>query len=289
MTATPKKHAAPHAAARQLEDILKWKIQPFTPRPTLSAVRYDRAPIKNTDETLLPFPTDAVTTDGARGVATAAGADQWIELWASRLAWALDTATAKADGPWLLKTLHEHPDLHPLPDPKTFEDNPELQQWAETFLYEWDQFTQELTRLWWRLATLTGNAPKRRGLCPKCRTGWLTSQPGTKGFSDEATCSNPKCRICVDYSKEEIATSFRAAMRTVEEDDDQWVSSQQARVVWPALPASTLRRWVHEGKVRKQGSLYSLADINTTKLKKPGTTTPQNALPLGTFVDGMAQ
>lgn len=256
------------AAARKLSDILKWKLQPFTPHPTITAIRYDTDTNPTTDPQPLPFPIDAVETDRAHGVETPAGADQWIELWAAWLTWTLDTSAAKMDGPWLLQQLQEHPDLHPLPTPKAFPDDPDMQAWAEGFLPEWDKFTSELTQLWWRLGSLTGNAPLRRSLCPKCKQGWLQSNPTRTGFEDQATCTNHQCNATLDYDAEEYLNSFRAIMRTEDIPHDRYLTAEEIRVIWPKLKPSTLRSWARRDRVHKQEGRYRLADINAQQWRR---------------------
>lgn len=249
------------AAAQRLKDINKWKLKPFTPRPVVSAITYDGDGIPGTCDTL-PFPVDAVLTDRVAGVETMNGADQLIELWASWLAWALDTSAAKMDGPWLVQQLEEHPDLHPLPDPKAFPDDPDMQAWAVGFLPEWDRFTTELVQLWWRLGNLTGNAPLRRSLCPKCKSGWLESKPTKTGYLDTATCSNRACAATIDYNHKEYLASFRAVMRDEDVPADRHLTLTEICTIWPRLKPATLRSWVHRNLVEKKNGRYKLADIN---------------------------
>ena len=259
---TEKRHATASAAAALLEDILKWKLQPFTPHPVVSAVRYDKDTIPGSDPSLLPFPTDTVETDRAQGVETPRGVDTWIELWASWLAWTLDTSAKTMSGAWLLQQLQEHPDLHPLPTPSRYADHPDMDAWAEGFLTEWDKFTSELSQLWWRLGHLTGNAPLRRALCPKCKTGWLQSQPNKDGFEDEARCSNHTCAATIDYSAEEYLNSFRAVMRAEDIPADRYLPFADIQIIWPNLKKNTLFKWVQRGQVDKTTRGYRLAQIN---------------------------
>lgn len=250
-------------AARKLKDINRWKLKPFTPRPVVSGIAYDNDTARGDTTDSLPFPVDAVLTDRVAGVETMSGADQLIELWASWLAWALDTSAASMDGPWLVQQLEEHRDLHPLPDPKAFPDDPDMAAWAAGFLPEWDRFTTELVQLWWRLGNLTGNAPLRRSLCPKCKSGWLESLPDKDGYSDEATCTSRQCGATIDYNAAEYLASFRAVMRSEDVPQDRYLTLTEICTIWPRLPAGTLRRWVHEGHVHKHGGRYNLADVNT--------------------------
>ena len=263
---TKPKHMSADTAAAKFADILKWRLQPATPHPTLSAVRYDRDRITGTpSSTRLPFPIDTITADNptAAGVETTAGIHTWIELWGAWLTWALDLTPRKIDGAWLLSVLQDNPDLHPLPDPKAFADDEAMSAWATGFLIDWDRFTHELTRLWWKIGDTTGNTPLRRGLCPRCKTGYLHSEVDErKGFADEATCTNRKCGIQIDYHKEEVANSVRAALRGETVSEDTYLTLNEIRTIWPRIKESTLRWWVHQGHVRKQGGLYCLADIN---------------------------
>lgn len=247
------------AAARKLEDILRWRLLPTTPIEPISAIRYDKDPAP-TATSRFPFPVDTVETDGARGVETTTGADTWIELWASWLSWATNTPTGKTDGAWLLKTLQESKALNPLPSGE--------EETTQAFLSEWDLFTQELSRLWWRLATLTGHAPKRRSLCPRCKTGWLQSAPGRDGYSDQAACTNPTCQTTLDYSDDEIRASQRAVLRDPNIDPNLFLTVEAVKTIWPQLKAATLRSWARRSRVTKQDGKYKLADINRMQWNK---------------------
>lgn len=113
---TDRKRMTASQAAHKLEDVLKGRLLPATPVEPVSAIRYDKDPTPSSTETRFPFPVDTVEADGARGVETMAGADTWIELWATWLAWALDRPLGNAHGAWLLMTLQDDQALNPLPD-----------------------------------------------------------------------------------------------------------------------------------------------------------------------------
>lgn len=253
-------------AIRQLENVLKWKLQ-FEPRyKTVQAIKYDEDTVTVSPvEQPLPFPSDSVETDGARGVETPRGVDTWLELWAATFAWLLDVSGPRMTGAWLLSLLRDHPDLNPLPTPTTYEDNPHMATWVEGLLHEWDKFTKELNLLHTQLADQTGHKPLRRGLCPKCKQGTLISPAGPHGYEDEATCTNKECNTIIDYSQEEVAASFRAAMRDPEVNATYHLTVDEIKIIWPRLNTSTLRKWVERGKVRKQNGRYNLADVNAIK------------------------
>ena len=267
---TKPKHMSADTAAAKFADILKWRLQPATPHPTLSAVRYDRDRITGTPgSTRLPFPIDTITADNpsAAGVETTAGIHTWIELWGAWLTWALDLTPRKIDGAWLLSVLQDNPDLHPLPDPKAFADDEAMCAWAEGFLTDWDRFTHELTKLWWRVGDTTGNTPLRRGLCPKCLKGTMQQHPEHKtGYADDATCTNCSTTIPAD----DLERSRRQALRHITIADDNgetWVYGKQAIEIYgDALTWAHLRDWHKQGRLQRRGNKrnfqYPLSQIN---------------------------
>lgn len=266
---TKPKHMSADTAAQKFADILKWRLQPATPHPTLSAVRYDRDRITGTPGSArLPFPVDTISEDSpsAAGVETTAGINTWIELWGAWLTWALDLTPRRIDGAWLLSVLQDNKDLHPLPDPHAYDDDPEMHAWAELFLTDWDRFTHELTRLWWRIGDTTGNTPLRRGLCPRCKQGFLHSAAtGKTGYSDSATCTN--CAVTIDYNQAETLNSYRAALRDENVSDTYHLTLGEIRRVWPGLKDATLFKWVQRGHVHTlpdtTPTRYRLQDVNT--------------------------
>ena len=246
-------------AAALLEDILKWKLEIVPLQPGIRSTPTDTDGIRTSRSERLAFGLDQIidttSTDGAHGCTTSSGADTWLEMWAAWLSWILDTPLTGNPGPWLYKQLTEN---HALNDVREWEGKPRQ---------EWKLFTKELKTLWWRVAHLSGQAPKTRGICPTCKTGTLRSHPGKTGYSDEATCSNPKCSTTVDYSHEETVASFRAVLRDPNLTNT-WVTIDELRAVWPTLRTATIRSWAHRQQVRKQGDTYNLGDVNTWKLEQ---------------------
>ena len=267
MTDQPTKPLmTPTKAAARLEDILKWKLEIQAIEPSIRSTPTDTDGIRTSRNERLPFGLNPDTTasDGARGCTTSHGADTWLEMWAAWMSWLLDTPLTGNPGPWLYKQLTEN---HALNDVRDWEGKPRQ---------EWELFTKELSRLHRRVANLTGHALKMRGICPTCREGALTSEPGPTGFDDKAQCTNPHCRTIINYAEVETLASFRSVL-TDPDLPETWVTLSQVRAVWPTLRENTLHKWVQRGHVTKQEGLYNLASINrwqATKHAAPTTTKP---------------
>lgn len=259
-------------AAALLADILKWRWQEWTPVTQVKAIRYDQDIVQGGDNHGLPFGLDQVidtaTGDGAQGVTTPEGIDAWLRFWNPRMCSWTNTAPTfrEQPGAFFLQQLQENP-VFTTVDYWGTDDNGNPDNYGQQCLNAWDEFCEELQTLHRKIARTTGNAPHKRGLCPKCKTGTMQQQPGPKGFNEVATCSNPTCSTTVDYSREETVASFRAVLRDPDLTDT-WLTVDELRAVWPNLRLSTLRSWVRRQQVRKQGDAYNLGDINAWKLER---------------------
>ena len=260
MTDQPTKPLmTPTKAAALLEDILKWKLEIQTLEPSIRSTPTDTDGIRTSRNERLPFGLNPDTTaaDGPRGTTTYEGVDKWLRFWTPWFSyWAGEPSKFRLQpGPWMLKHLTENPVFTAPAD------------WDSEDQDAWNEYTSELKTMHHRLATLTGHKPLRRSLCPKCLTGNLQSPATRDGYTDTATCTNPDCKLVIDYSQDETAASIRAALRDPGLTDT-WVTIDELRAVWPNLRLSTLRSWVRRQQVRKQGDTYNLGDINTWKLER---------------------
>lgn len=271
-------HMTARRAAELLGDVLKWRLQIRHPEPAPKSVPTDRERIGGSGQEGLPFGLDQVidTTwgDGPQGTTTSAGVDKWLRFWLPWLEyWAGTPATNRMQpGAWWLNQLQENQRLA------------SIDEWDADDQAAWDEHCSELRTMWWQIGHLTGHAPLTRGLCPKCKTGWLRSQyaahkpDGSGGLQDQAQCTNPNCNTEIDYSREEITAQQRGLLRDPNIDGGYYLTISEIKTIWPRLRASTVRSWARRGHVCKQGDRYSLRDINQRKWR--GTTqadAPQKA------------
>lgn len=261
MTPLTDRHMSAGRAATLLADILKWRLQIPTPQVGPRSVPVDRERVTEDHHDALPFGLDQVIdttwSEGPTGTTTSQGVDKWLRFWLPWLEyWAGVQATSRLEpGAWWLHQLDENPALRTVSD------------WDEDDLAAWDEHTSELRTMWWQTAKLTGHAPLDRGLCPKCKQGTLRSPATKAGFQDEATCSNPKCELTVDYDPEEARASARAALRDPDTCYDQWLTIEEVRAVWPSISYNTIKSWVRRRQVRKRGGKYALDDINARRFR----------------------
>lgn len=257
-------------AAHKLADILTWRNHQWTPQTSLRSPRLDENRGGNGEGTL-PFPADDLTR-GARGVETYDGVTQWLRGTAAWLEFWTGQPVKGDAGAYLLDQLENNPDLAgaDVEPAKPGEDAPSEQettyQQMFTFWEEWNQFTSELNTMWNRVGNATGYRPQRRTICPACKQGWQTSTPTNQGVTDKSTCTNPTCETVIDWSDGEISASIRATLRDPNIADTIYLPWADIHTIWGTMvKAGTLRRWVHEGHVRKENNRYNLADINTKK------------------------
>lgn len=247
-------------AANLLENILKWKLQLTVPQPGVRSTPTDTDGIRTQNTDALPFGLDQVIDtswgDGPNGTTTEQGVDKWFRFWTPWFSyWAGEPAKFRMQpGPWMLKHLTENPVFTAPAD------------WDREDQDAWNEYTSELQTMHHRLATLTGHKPLRRSLCPKCLTGNLQSPATRDGYTDTATCTNPDCKLVIDYSQDETAASIRAALRDPNINKDAYLTIEEIKTIWPNQRAGTLRQWANRGRVRKQRGRYNLADINQQKL-----------------------
>lgn len=243
-------------AASLLADILKWRLQPWTPIEKISAIRYDTEPVQGGSVPGLPFGLDSYhdTTweDGPTGTAGPDGVDEWLQFWNPWMSyWAnLPSVFREQPGAIFLQQLEENPVFN------------NVKNWDEDDQTAWTDFTNELRTMWHKIASATGNKPKNHGLCPQCKTGNLHSQPGKTGYEDQATCT--KCHHTINYQQEDPAISIRAAMRQYD-GEDIYLPLKDIRAIWPDINASTIRSWTRRGQVATNQHGYRLADINLRK------------------------
>lgn len=246
-------------AYQDLTDILTWRNQipdPFATLIGLHSTAYQVDPVRGCrSEDSLPFGLDAAYDEvdpyGPTGVRTNSGVEDMLQVlakWASNADFHPGPVNS-APGPWIKLKLEM---------PYSWE------AWAD-----WDEWAADLATLRSRVAQLTGRASLTRTVCPKCRQGVLQSRYGEQGLSDKAICTNPDCRAIVDYEDEEVANSYRAAMRSEDVSEDTWLTWRQVQVIWGrAIKNSVLRKWVERGQVRKVDDRYNLADLNRKKWER---------------------
>lgn len=252
-------HMTGHHAAKLLEDILRWRLMPWTPVEQVSAIRYDADPVQGSDGGHLPFHMDQILstpwTDGGNGVRNAEDVDKALRFWNPWMSYWTQTEAVyrQQPGAYFLQQLQENPVFQ------------HVEAWEEDDdKAAWDEFTEDLQALHHNVASATGNKPRNRGLCPRCKQGSMLQQPGKRGYAETATCSNTKCSATIDYSKEETAASIRAIMRQYD-GQDIYLPLKDLRTIWPGLKDSTLRSWARRGQVATNEKGYRLADINTRK------------------------
>lgn len=240
-------------ATKLLEELLKWRLDPWTPVATVSAARYDREPTSGTRTPRLPFglehTLESVDTDQAAGITDYASVDKWLRYWNPWIsAWAgLPNVYREQPGGIILNALQTSP---------VFD---HIDQWDENDLEAWDEFTRELQTAHKKVANATGHQPRDRGLCPYCLTGTLQQHPDKHGYPNQATCIN--CHAVINYDSDETHTTITRLLQNYD-GNDIYLTPRQIKTIWPHLPHGTLRRWVHEGHVTKQAGKYRLADIN---------------------------
>lgn len=241
-------------AASLLTDILRWRLQPWTPIEQVSAIRYDRDLVQGGDEGHLPFHMDQILStpwsDGGSGVRNIEDVDKALRFWNPWMSyWTGEQSVFRqSPGAFFLQQLQENPVFS------------NVNGWDDDDQTAWDDFTEDLQAIHRTIARATGHAPRNRGLCPKCKTGNMLQQPGQHGFDEIAVCNNRECSATIDYSQEETSASIRAILRTA--TPDTWLTLDQVRKVWPRLDRRKLHVWIGRGKVAKHQGRYNLADIN---------------------------
>lgn len=256
-------------AANLLSDILKWRWQEWTPVTQVKAIRYDQDQVQGGERGGLPFGLDQVidtaTGDGAAGVCTPEGVDQFLRFWNPWMSAWSDSPSIFRDQPgaFFLQQLQENPAFDWV-NSWHLDENDEPTDEGKKSQDAWDEFCEELQILHKKIARTTGNAARNRGLCPRCKQGSMLQQPGKHGYAETAVCSNTKCAATIDYSKEETAASIRAIMRQYD-GQDIYLPLKDLRYIWPGLKDSTLRSWARRGQVATNEKGYRLADINMRK------------------------
>lgn len=274
-TDTPKHHMDGPTAAKLLEDILRWRLMPWTPVTQIKAIRYDQDIVQgNNDRVSLPFGLDSVIdsvdSDGAAGISDAESIDKALRFW---VPWFSDWVGQEPiyrpqPGAWMLQQLQENPVFTNVNGWHLNEDGTE-DGYGLQCQTAWDDYCEELKIIHRKVARATGNAPLNRGLCPKCKQGNMQQWPLPKrGYNDEAVCSNAKCGNKIPA---EHIPAFQAAalkhVTTTDTDGDIWIYGKQAIELYSgSLTWAHLRDWHKAGKLDRKGKrknyAYPLAQIN---------------------------
>lgn len=264
-----------HRAAALLEDILRWKSQPWTPVEQVSAIRYDQDVVQGSNDRItLPFGLDSVIdsvdSDGAVGVCDSESVDKALRFW---VPWFSDWVDQEAidrpqPGAWMLQQLQENPVFTNV-NGWHLDENGDLDEYGLKCQAAWDDYCDELKLMHRKIGRSTGNAPLNRGLCPKCKQGNMQQQPLDKrGYSDEAACSNTDCDSKIPA---EHIPAFQAAalkhITTTDDTGDTWIYGKQAIELYAgSLTWAHLRDWHKAGKLDRKGNrkhyAYPLAQIN---------------------------
>lgn len=259
-----------HHAAKLLEDILRWRLQEWTPIEQVSAIRYDQDVVQGHDDQIsLPFGLDSVIdsvdSDGAVGVCDAESIDKALRFWTPWFSDWVDQPPIYRDQPgaWMLQQLQENPVFGNV-DGWHLDETGDTDQYGLQCQTAWDDYCEALKIIHHKVARATGNAPLNRGLCPKCKAGNMLSPALHKtGFAEDAICSNTTCATTIHYQPDEAPNSVRAALRDENVTDQTWLTLQQLRKIWPNLKKSTMTKWARDGHIRRNGhNQYNLHDTN---------------------------
>lgn len=268
---TEDKHLTGPRAAKLLAEILKWRLQDWTPTETISAIRYDQDIVQgSTSPDTLPFgltaTIDTTWSDGPTGTTTPEGIDKWMRFWNPWMSYwsGSESIYRQTPGAWFLQQLQENAAFTT------------IDSWDEDDQTAWDDFTQELRTLHRKIAHTTGHAPRNRGLCPTCKRGSMQQQPGRQGFDEVAVCNNPECSATIEA--DHIQEAQQLALRNITTTDSQgdtWIYGKQAIELYAGtLTWAHLRDWHKTGKLDRKGNrrayAYPLTRINDLVLSVTG-------------------
>ena len=194
----------------------------------LRAIRYDRSSPAAADDSRLPFGLDllydAIDVPGPAGVRTRAGALGLLE------AWAQDWAERGGDHGGVEHTL-DYLESHTL--------------WAAQNHPAWADYLAEARATRALVRRLTGMEPEREPApCVHCG-GVIVHAWTPGGYDDTARCT--RCHRTWP-TRQALAFVNRYHIRALPNHaPDTLVTRDEARLVFPDLPAATLRLWIHRG------------------------------------------
>lgn len=245
-------------AAKLLAEILKWRLQPWTPTSSITASRTDHDHVSGGGTHGLPFGLDATVdttwSDGPSGTTTPEGVDKWLRFWNPWMSyWAgIESVFRQTPGPIFLQQLQENPIFR------------NVSEWDQDDQTAWTDFTDELKAMHRLVARATGNQPKHRGICPECKQGTLRQAAGKHGYDDLAVCS--ACGM--EIPAVDIRSSSQHALRGFNDTTKEcWLSGPRIiKIYGGALTWAHLRDWHKQGRLQRKGTRrnyqYSLAQVN---------------------------
>lgn len=134
--------------------------------------------------------------------------------------------------------------------------------WARTHMptVQWDMMAADIHGVWERVQHLVCPAVERDGTCPDCgaRIEWV--------MGSEGRVNMPICP-----AGHTIRNLFAQQLRRIRNADEQdapaYATMKEVQQLFPTLKGGTLRKWVFEEKVRKEGNRYCVNDIATRMAK----------------------
>ena len=130
--------------------------------------------------------------------------------------------------------------------------------WARTHMdpQQWAYMAADVHAVWERVQHLVCPPVERDGTCPECgaRIEWVM---GSEGRVDMPICP-------VGHTIRNLfAQQLRRIRNADEQDAPAYATMKEVQQLFPTLKGGTLRKWVFEEKVRKEGSRYCVNDIAT--------------------------
>ena len=130
--------------------------------------------------------------------------------------------------------------------------------WARTHMdpQQWAYMAADVHAVWERVQHLVCPPVERDGTCPECgaRIEWVMGSEG-------------RVNIPICPAGHTIRNLFAEQLRRIRNADEQdapaYATMKEVQQLFPTLKGGTLRKWVFEEKVRKEGSRYCVNDIAT--------------------------
>lgn len=130
--------------------------------------------------------------------------------------------------------------------------------WVRTHMptVQWDMMAADVHGVWERVQHLVCPPVERDGTCPECgaRIEWVM---GSEGRVNIPIC--PAGHTIRNL----LAQQLRRIRNADEQDAPAYATMKEVQQLFPTLKGGTLRKWVFEEKVRKEGSCYCVNDIAT--------------------------
>ena len=120
----------------------------------------------------------------------------------------------------------------------------------------WQMKCADIHAVWERVQHLVCPPVERAGTCPECgaRIEWVMGSEG-------------RVNIPICPAGHTIRNLFAQQLQRIRNADEQdapaYATMKEVQQLFPTLKGGTLRKWVFEEKVRKEGSRYCVNDIAT--------------------------